>query len=588
MTPDRAETLWTRLQADPRRFGLALGFAVFAVALAIRAIGIGWGLPNDQRHWSLHPDEPVVWLYAQQIDVASGDFTPGFYNYGTLYLTMVNVATKVVTAYGGGAREADRSDQHLAVGRFHLAGRWLSALAGAGLAWVVLLLLYRRVHWIGALTAGAVVAFAPGMVVHSRFQTVDMVAAFFLGLSLLWACRMADEGACTRTAVLAGLFAGLSAGTKYTGVLALLVLVVVAGLARPIRWREALVGVAVGLVAFAATTPGMVLEPTAFWRDFRYEMEHTASGHGLVFAGALPGFMEHVLNLAVGVGGVLLALGAVGLGRAAFRRHAWAIGLLAFAVVYSVLIGRAEVRFLRYTFPLVPIVAVGVGWLVARVHEHPNPRWRIANVAAFLALGGFPNGGLALTTQATQAMAAEDPRDAAGRWFKAEGKGKSVGLVSDPWFYTPTLYPEAAAARFVPLEARREAMAAAADPSVVQSTEEPKRDFDPRLLTLRPDFIVVSSFEVEGLADLVEAPLVPLAYRPQVDQYRGFMDYLDRQYERHRVFPPEAEYVVSPLTRIHDLMYVRPVLWVWKRRDGSATTSSGSSTGSSSSAAPAR
>jgi hypothetical protein len=589
VTLDAPESVWTRLQADPRRFGLLLGLAVFLVALVLRAIGIGWGLPTDERHWSLHPDEPVVWLYAQQIDPASGDFTPGFYNYGTLYLTMMSVTTRVVTAYGGGSREADRSDKHLAVGRFHLAGRWLSALAGAGLAWVVFLILYRRVHWVGAATAGAVVAFAPGMVVHSRFQTVDMVATFFLGLSLLWACRMADEGACTRTAALAGLFAGLSAGTKYTGVLALIVLVVVAALARPVRWREALVGVGAGLAAFAATTPGMVLEPSAFWRDFRYEMAHTATGHGLVFAAALPGFMEHALNLAVGVGGVLVAIGAVGLGRAAYRKHAWAIGLLAFAVVYSVLIGRAEVRFLRYTFPLVPVLAVGVGWLVARAHENPNPRWRILNVAAFLALGGFPNGGLALATQATQAMAGEDPRDVAGRWFKSEGKGKTVGLVSDPWFYTPTLYPEAAAARFVPADARLEAMSLASDPRVVQVTEEPKRDFDERLPALvRPDYIVVSSFEVEGLAELVDAPTVPLAYRAQVDQYRQFMKLLDQDYERHRVFPPEAEYVVSPLTRIHDLMYVRPVLWVWKRRDGSPTTSSGSSTGSSSNAAPAR
>ena len=77
---------------DPtRRRTLLLGLGVFVFALLVRLVGIGWGLPNDQRSFSLHPDEPVVFLYSQQIEPTKLDFTPGFYNTDA-YLTVLRVA----------------------------------------------------------------------------------------------------------------------------------------------------------------------------------------------------------------------------------------------------------------------------------------------------------------------------------------------------------------------------------------------------------------------------------------------------------------------------------------------------------------
>ena len=37
-------------------------------------------------------------------------------------------------------------------------------------------------------------------------------------------------------------------------------------------------------MAFLASTPGVLLEAPAFWRDFRYELlEHSQRGHGDLF-----------------------------------------------------------------------------------------------------------------------------------------------------------------------------------------------------------------------------------------------------------------------------------------------------------------
>ena len=113
------------------------------LAFLIRLLGVGWGLPNALHNQSYHPDELVIWSYAQQIEPSKLHFDPGFYNYGTLYLTLLRVASDVVSAYSG-------SEGWAAIGQMHLAGRLLSVLFGAGTVWFVFQMLRRRTHLFGA------------------------------------------------------------------------------------------------------------------------------------------------------------------------------------------------------------------------------------------------------------------------------------------------------------------------------------------------------------------------------------------------------------------------------------------------------
>lgn len=571
--------------------GAACGAVVFALALLLRLLGIDWGLPNEQRWTSLHPDEPIVLGYSQAIDIAQGRFDPGFYNYGTLYLTVLNVATRVVDGYGGGMKAADSPEEEWkVVSRYHLAGRVVSALAGAGLAWVCLLVLFRRTHVFGAYAAALAVAFSPGLVVHSRFQTVDMLAAFLTLLSVYYALKLLPPDGRdvrhVRVASWSGLFAGLAGGTKYSGLLALLALFVALGwVPKPARWWSLISALAAGLVGFFVATPGALLNPAAFWRDFRYEMVHTSTGHGLVFAATPSGFIVQIGNLIASMGGLLLLLGACGLAWTLWRRTPWAVALLAFGLATYVLIGRAEVKFLRYAFPLVPVVAVGFGYLMGESHAHVSKKMRIWVLAGLLALGGFGGGGLSGSAVATLQMLAEDPRDAAGQYLKSVGSGLTVGVVRDPWFQTPTLYPGTALPRAVPEDVRMRLMAEARDPAVVQyrpADGEPKHEWDKRLVSdLAPDYIVYSSFESDDVERIAESPRrATPAEREEAERYRAFMESLQAGYEPDKAFGLDGP-------SVHDLMYIRPRIWVWKRKTGLTTPSSGSSTTSGSNEGPA-
>ncbi|MCH7903936.1 MAG: glycosyltransferase family 39 protein [Armatimonadetes bacterium] len=590
------------MQLDSKRTTLLIGLGVFAVALALRLVGIGWGAPNDIRNHSLHPDEQVITLYSQQIDPTRLDFTPGFYNYGTLYLTSVRIAGDLALTYGGEIAGEGPAAVNAAFARIQMAGRVISAIAGAATAWFVFLILAGRVNLLGAILGSLAMAFAPGHVMHSRFQTPDVFATFLLVVSLYFALRLLpvqeeesiQSRLFVRYGVLAGVFAGLSAGAKYTGILALIALAVACALSTDkVRWKTLALGAGAALVTFVVTTPGVLLESQRFFADFRYEMLHTSTGHGLVFAGTPSGFIFHLQNLSVAFGFVLLLVGAFGLGRAVFRRHAWAIALVAFALAYYILIGRAEVKFVRYVFPLIPVLCIGVGWLAGRAHISPSQPIKHGVVfLAILGVGGVGGGGLTLAVNTTILMTQEDVRDAFAREImELLEDGESVGFVSDPWFYSIPLFPDSAAMR--PFDPRESSMFSdSKNPLLLYVPDNPDERFswDVRLLTeLEPTYVVYSSFEFADLARLMKEPSPPTEYKIQIERAKEFMDILSTHYEPLEVRGDDAvsSFTFPDGTTLHDLMYVRPTLWLWKRKTDLPSESSGSSTTSEPSEEPA-
>lgn len=538
------------------------------MALLIRLPGMGWGLKNDLRNASLHPDEAPNFGYSRAVVPGLLQFTPGFYSYGTLYLTSLRIVSDVTTAYTGAPKTRDGwswTDPSKVdwdwVSRCHLAGRLLSALAGAATAVIAYLIALRIAGLSAALLAGAFIAVAPAHVVHSRFQTPDVLAAALIGAALLFAVRTLDpkeEEARLHPSTWCGVFAGLSAGVKYTGILVLLALYAALALSkRPSRTRESLVATAVALGVFILTTPGILLDSEAFLKGLVYEMRHTATGQELFFTGTANGFAYHLSNLWIGIGLVLTTMGLAGLAWAAFRRQAWAWVLIAFGLPYYLLIGRAEVKFMRYTFPLYVGLAAGFGYAVAAAQRRKG--WDKAAVAAtIVGLGGFPGGGVHDTLPLTLGMAREDPRDAAGRFLRTDPK--SVGLARDPWYWSASLVPDGSAPRsFWPaIRAEIETSSTPAVRYIVQDGHQTY--FDLALFDLKPERIAVTNFEMEYPLRLRDRRDLASAEAARVEAANRWYDRLRKEYA------PERTFANSPVTYgIEDMDYVRPQVIVWKR-----------------------
>lgn len=547
---------------DPRTLLRLAPWIVFAVALIIRLGGIGWGLRNDLRHQSLHPDETDVFLHSQAIEPTKGKFTPSFYNYGTFYLTELRVASDMVTTYAGAPKEGDIEQYWSWVARCNLMGRVLSAIAGSIMAALAYLIAVRAFGLIAGVIASSVMIVAPGLVIHARFQTVDTTSAMLATLAVYCAVRLLpreDEESLVAKqrlffTILGGVAAGLSAGTKYTGGLAICSVLAALWIAR--RPKEMVYTFAATVVAFVVSTPGVLLESEKFKQDFMFEMAHSASGHGLVFEGTAPGVIFHMANLVAGSSLLIFLLGlvGVGLGLASKNRFVWVI--LAFVVPFYLAIGRGEVKFFRYTLPLFAPMAAFAGFAAVEMRRRNETAGKVAIASAILGVGGIPFGGLRGTADATIKMMGTDPRDAAATYLRTKGDVK-VGLPRDPWFWSPSLFPDVVATRMMPWPVRLQFMRRDSRPTAVHVLNEKNEPtvFDSRLiLEERPDYIVFSSFEYAPAERLFETSTLP-----EVETIKAFKKALESNYTLEREFG-------SPTFAVEDLQYIQPILWIWKRK----------------------
>ncbi len=556
---------------DPRRLQRLLPLAVFLFALLVRLPGLGWGLKNDIRNASLHPDETFNFGTSRAVVPALGRFTSqglqNFYSYGTLFPTTISIASDVATGYTGTPKtregfswvDPSKTDWDW-VSRCIFAGRIVSLFAGAATAAIAFALGRRIAGPMAGLLSGAFVAIAPAHVVHSRFMTPDVLATALIGAALLFAVRALDPKdakARLSPATWCGLLAGLSASVKYTGILVLLSLYAALALRKREGWlREALVATGVAVLTFLATTPGVFLETSEFLHDFTFELRHTATGQELFFTGTASGFVFHLLNLFVGVGPVLILMALAGLGWAAYRRHTWSFVLLAFLLPYYVLIGRAEVKYMRYTFPLMVGLSAGFGYVVTAAQR--RGWWGRAAVAgAIVGIGGVPGGGLRDTLTLSLGMAGEDPRDAAGRFLRTDPK--SVGLARDPWYWSATLVPDGANPRSY-WSAIRAELSTNTTPSIVYplTVEGAQTYFDLRTFDLHPERIAVSSFEVDYPERLRGRQGLPTDEAGRVAAANAWVDRLKAEYVPETVFANGSTY------GIEDMDYVRPVVTIWK------------------------
>ena len=548
-----------------------IGIGIFLIAFLFRLIGIRWGLPNSLHFQSYHPDEFPIYSFADRLDPVHGKITPGVYNYGSLFLVVLRFFKDFVATYTGMPDPKNAQSLFDFIGRVNLAGRFLVAFCGAGMASVVWAIMRRWTSSFGAMMGALLVAVAPAALVHSRFQTTDIPATFLLAVSSFYALKLlpaaGEEDAADKDrmkwALLSGLFAGLSAGTKYTGILGVLTVLVALGIHKRPRMAIEMGGAIVAsVVTFLATTPGILLDNAAFMKDFMFEMAHTHTGHGIEFMSTATGYAYHLANLFVGIGAVATAVGLAGLAGGAIKKHPWVWALLAFAIPYYILIGGSEVKFLRYTFPLYIAVPCGFAWLIGAAHAKKGP-WLLVSVLGLLGLLGADGGGLRYAALYTQGMTDEEPRDAAARYLFEIGKGKTVGLVKDPWYYTPPLYPFTAQMRTAPGNYDRH-LSLTHDPHVVRFVDGPdRRDWDVRLVDVtKPDYVVFSNFE-ETHAIRFQKSVGELdgSAKLERDRYTEFMAELTRNYKLDRAFG------VSLGDLPPDMLYVRPVIQVWKRND---------------------
>ena len=498
---------------------------VLLVAIALRLPTVLWELPGNLHFFSYHPDELPLIGASANLNPASGQLNPGFYNYGTLYLYLLWPAVAMSTTAEG-----------FSVGFATLLGRLLTLAMGVGSVWLVYLTAKRIAGGAAGLFAAGMLAVTPLHVQHSGFVTVDVTATFFVTLCVYLALKGKTGWS--------GFAAGLAAATKYSCGLAVVIPVLAALIDRKCgladRAKRAAMAAGTSLGGFLLGCPGALLWHNDFRRGLEFEMNHIRTGHGFVFLETGSGYVYHLLHsLLPAMGWPLLVLSIAALAWALWKRLPWAVPFAGFLAVYYLVIGGAEVRFARYVTPLLPVLAIFSGTFVGWMN--PKLRW-----------AGFAAAGLtfvyALLLQ--QPLTGQDPRtDAAGWLTETQHRGKSIALVSVPWFYSPPLSPMLGA---LGLEQRRQAAEEVSGWRLIV----PESEWDTSVLDERPDMVVMSNFEWQDRKRLGNR------------QYLAFMEQLEKRYQPERRFggDPAVRFFTLQSALPHDMQYTFPEIVIYSAK----------------------
>ena len=358
-----------------------IGVAILALALVIRFVGIQFELTDHPRS-----DEGVYMATAERIN--NGDLFPKTFNYGhflyyadALALWLQDTFPAPITATVSSIYGVETPFE---VSRILL--KCINALFGA-LTALAVFAIGRRV---GGLAAGSLsallITFSPVYNDISHEVISDVPAGFFATLTLVFVARLLD-GEKLRDYLLAGIAAGLAAGSKYPGgVAAIAILGVWLYWRWKLRtWSWSLLWAAVtSAAAMIAVMPGLLLSRDAAFSgrglDLFFGFRQYAFGGwlGVQPESAALWYGARILESS-GLPALLLGVGGIAFLPASIRRRLLLV--VPFPLFYLTLISSMSMVVVRNLQPALPMVAVvlgvgATGWLhVLRLKRPAWGRW---------------------------------------------------------------------------------------------------------------------------------------------------------------------------------------------------------------------
>ncbi|NUP52225.1 MAG: hypothetical protein HOW97_33615 [Catenulispora sp.] len=236
---------------------------------------------------------------------------------------------------------------------------------------------------IAATLAAVTVAVSPLAAANSAYATPDVYAGFAVALTLYGTTRVLSGDRYAE--LLCGLGVGLALGAKYLAAAA--IPVVVAYTLRPGRRSDLLKVAAISAAVFIATTPGVVLHPSAVLAGMEAEAIHYQTGH----VGAEGSAPTYYLTALVSDQPLLLdatAVAVFALFRTSGLIRRTLIVALAYAIPEFILLSAMTVRFDRNLVPLTPALAILAGVALPAVfpRRHRGAVLALTAAAALLPL----------------------------------------------------------------------------------------------------------------------------------------------------------------------------------------------------------
>ena len=551
--------------------------AILLLALLLRLWGIGWGLPSSDHYWSYHPDESTVLALSKQVNPLNGQFDTGYYNYGAWHPICLSVILAFAQVFGLATANPVGSP-HMAIpsGSEFLVARLYTVLLGVATCGLLSGIGRKLYSDKAGYLAALFYAITPLAVQHGHWATVDVAATFWVVLSLFFVSKFVKgEGKKPSVTIafllLAGLFAGYAAATKYNAGMVLLAAIAAGALTEVIAKKQkpiALFGtIALSGIGFVLGCPGVLLNTPKFIEGFQFEANHAKEGSGDIFVQTLPAFLHHlVINLPWAIGWPLAIIAIISIVQAIRRRQTADLVLLVFFIPYFILIGLAQVKFVRYLFPIIPVFLLWTSDFLTSEKAIKN-KWGII-LAAF---GGV--WALIMSCGFDQTMSSTDPRDKAVIEIRQTDLINTISFPTGPWYYHPPLHPLLSDWR-APLAQNAEPTKLR--PSVSQTDNKPI-EWDLSLLKFQEDNSTIKNDF--GSNRFMEANSVVLSEFEYTDALRlskpnakEYLEYVKSTYPIQKIYASPIKFLGIPISSIteksglpvqslpHDMLYTNPTV----------------------------
>ncbi len=359
---------------------------VLALTVALGLFLRLWRLDFGQElPYLSHTDEPCRYNTAVHM-IRSSTPNPGFFRYPSLpmYIDACAMYAGYLTGRLAGRFESAEDLRpirglEMSVGlvgtpSMLLLGRAVSALFGA----LSVLLLY----WLAreltqdagfALLPALLLALDPGHIRLSHYMTVDVIATFF-ALGCVAAATNAVSRGSRRLLWLSAVLGGLATSSKYNyGALAVAVGLTALLYARS-RWghrvRDLLVCAGLFALAFALTSPFVLIDFEHASAGIRAEIRHYATGHLGVTGNSFAWYIGFIWR----DNPALLLLGVPGLFSVWRRYGSRSAALLSTGLVFFLLMGIQLVHFARNILPVMVLLMAAAGTMAETLYRRlPKP-----------------------------------------------------------------------------------------------------------------------------------------------------------------------------------------------------------------------
>jgi len=427
-TAELAPSRTLSLAAARRHAWPATLAGLFAVALALRLVGLKSGLPyvynsDENSHFVPHA-----------IGMFGHDLNPDYFINPPAYTYLLYLL--YLLRWGSDPHGIGRAFAHDPTAAFAIA-RAASAALGAIAVPLTAIAAARltRSRMVGAV-AGALLAVAFLPVHYSHWALNDAPTLAPIALALIGVAGIYRTGR-LREYLLAGIAIGVAISTKYTGgilVLAVAGAAVASPVAQP-RWRHLAAAALLACVGFAITNPYALIDHHDFIQGLRQQTETASDEGGKLGLPPMSGWRYYLGTSTWGFGWIpsLLALGgALGL---LVRERRLALVLLPSPLVLFLYLGHQSRFFARWMLPIYPLLAILAAWAIVagllylRTRRRRLPiRWAVAAVALVACLQG-----LVFSVHNDRVLARADTRQLARDWLVAHVPA-GTKLVVEPVF----------------------------------------------------------------------------------------------------------------------------------------------------------